>query len=109
MEARGDGPAPPYRARAPNLRGAPAAPRVPSPEPSSITKHRPITANDPLVPLFRHAHLPHARERDKSAEVGVTHQPKVCDTSAEGLLGPVSRTCTRFWCSRRESNPEPWD
>src|SRR6202158_1926787 len=64
---------------------------------------------DRLVPLLSHAHLPHARERDKSAEVGVTHQPKVCDPSAEGLFGPVSRTCTTYWCSRRESNPEPWD
>ena len=35
-----------------------------------------------------------ATERDKSAEVVVTHQPKVCDPSGEGLLGPVSRTCT---------------
>src|SRR6266851_6201341 len=49
---------------------------------------------DRLVPLLSHAHLPHARERDKSAEVAVTHQPKVCDPSAEGLLGHVSRTCT---------------
>src|SRR5437588_10447166 len=62
-----------------------------------------------LVPLLSHAHLPHARERDKSAEVVVTHQPTVCDTSAEGLLRPVSRTSTAYWCSRRESNPEPWD
>src|SRR5216683_1086014 len=61
---------------------------------------------DRLVPLLSHAHLPHAWERDKSAEVGVTHQPKVCNPSAEGLLGPVSRTCTKCWCSRRESNPE---
>ncbi len=36
----------------------------------------------------------YVRERDKSAELVVTHQPKVCDPSAEGLLGPVSRTCT---------------
>src|SRR5438067_49884 len=49
---------------------------------------------DRLVSLLSHAHLPHAPERDKSAEVGVTHQPKVCNPSAEGLLGPVSRTCT---------------
>src|SRR6266568_1010936 len=74
--------------------------------------HCPTVANyrqDRLVPLLSHAHLPHARERDKSTEVGVTHQPKVCNPSAEGLLGPVSRTCTTSWCSRRESNPEPWD
>src|SRR6266849_9171595 len=64
---------------------------------------------DRLVPLLSHAHLPHARERDKSAEVAVTHQPKVCNPSAEGLWGRVSRTCTTGWCSRRESNPEPWD
>src|SRR3977135_4388807 len=59
--------------------------------------HCPTVANycqDRLVPLLSHAHLPHARERDKSAEVGVTHQPKVCNPSAEGLLGPVSRTST---------------
>src|SRR5437773_5425809 len=59
--------------------------------------HRPTVANyrqDRLVSLLSHAHLPHAWERDKSAEVSVTHQPKVCDPSAEGLLGPVSRTCT---------------
>src|SRR5487761_168780 len=61
--------------------------------------HRPTVANycqDRLVPLLSHAHLPHARERDKSAEVGVTHQPKVCNPSAEGLLRPISRTCTNF-------------
>src|ERR1700736_209644 len=59
--------------------------------------HCPTVANycqDRLVPLLSHAHLPHARERDKSAEVGVTHQPKVCNPSAEGLWGRVSRTCT---------------
>src|ERR1700716_2859956 len=27
------------------------------------------------------------RERDKSAEEGLTHQPKVCDPSAKGLWG----------------------
>src|ERR1700694_1091733 len=59
--------------------------------------HCPTVANycqDRLIPLLSHAHLPHARERDKSAEVGVTHQPKVCSPSAEGLLRPISRTCT---------------
>src|SRR5882724_633573 len=59
--------------------------------------HRPTVADyrqDRFVSLLSHAHLPHARERDKSAEVGVTHQPKVCNPSAEGLLGPISRTCT---------------
>ena len=59
---------------------------------------------DRLVPLLSHAHLPHARERDKSVEVAVTHQSKVCDPSAEGLLGPVSRTCTRNWLRSRDSN-----
>ncbi len=49
----------------------------------------------------------YVRERDKSAELVVTHQPKVCDPSAEGLLGPVSRTCTQIWLRTRDSNPEP--
>jgi len=74
--------------------------------------HRQTVVNyryDHLVPLLSHAHLPHARESDKSAEVTATHQPKVCDASGEGLLGPISRTYTLWWCSRRESNPEPWD
>src|SRR5712691_11351174 len=51
--------------------------------------HRPTVANyrqDRLVPLLSHAHLPHARERDKSAEVGVTHQPTVCNPSTEGAF-----------------------
>ena len=68
------------------------------------------TANycqDLFIPLLSHAHLPHARERDKSAEVGVTHQPKVCNPSAEGPLRPISRTCTRGWLRSRDSNPEP--
>src|SRR6266567_4088241 len=51
--------------------------------------HGPTVANycqDRLVPLLSHAHLPHARERDKSAEVGVTYQPKAFwDLSAELL------------------------
>jgi hypothetical protein len=42
-------------------------------------------------------------------EVAVANQPKVCSAAAEGLLRPISRTCTKCWCSRRESNPEPWD
>ena len=74
--------------------------------------HCPTVANysqDRLVPLLSHAHLPHARERDKSAEVGVTHQPKVCNPSAEGLLRPISRTCTRRWLGRKDSNLQPSD
>src|SRR5690348_13480427 len=62
---------------------------------------------DRFVLLLSHAHLPHARESDKSAEVAVTHHPKVCDTSADGLLGRVSRTCTEIWLRDRDSNPEP--
>src|SRR6266581_464794 len=54
---------------------------------SAGTVHRPTVANyrqDRLVSLLSHAHLPHARERDKSAEVAVTHQPKAFwDLSAE--------------------------
>src|SRR5436309_1042250 len=72
--------------------------------------HRPTIGDDRqdcLVPLLRHAHLPHARERDKSAEVVVTNQPKVCNASAEGLMRPVSRTCTRKWCRRQDSNQRP--
>jgi hypothetical protein len=59
--------------------------------------HRPTVGEhslDRFVPLLSHARVPHVRERDKSAEVAVTHHPKVCDTSAERLLGRVSRTCT---------------
>src|SRR5919108_4237109 len=70
--------------------------------------HRPSVGEhslDRFVPLLSHAHLPHARESDKSAEVAVTHQPKVCDTSADGLLGRVSRTCTEKWLRDRDSNP----
>jgi len=37
----------------------------------------PVSALAALVPLLSHAHLPPARERDKSAEVVVTNQPKV--------------------------------
>src|SRR5438067_7459913 len=72
-------------------------PRRDAPVPGNLA-HRPTVANyrqDRLVPLLSHAHLPHARERDKSAEVAVTHQPKVCDASGEGPLGPITRTCTR--------------
>src|SRR5260370_33585256 len=61
--------------------------------------YRPTVGEHPLdrfVPLLSHAHLPHARERDKSAEVAVTHHPKVCDTSADGLLRRLSRTCTNM-------------
>src|ERR1700681_4090522 len=69
--------------------------------------HRPAITNhcqDRLVPLLSHAHLPHARERDKSAEVGVTHHPKLCNASAEGLVGPVTRTSTQIWLRDRDSN-----
>src|SRR5258708_1661237 len=77
----------------------PAIHRLPADAPSLCSPGPGATGSDSrqhcLVPLLSHTHLPHARERDKSAEVVVTHQPKVCDPSAEGLLGPVSRTCTQ--------------
>src|SRR5713101_8026105 len=60
------------------------------------SRHAPVSAHlahcptvayycqDRLVPLLSHAHLPHAWERDKSAEAGVTHQPKAFwDLSAD--------------------------
>jgi hypothetical protein len=36
--------------------------------------------------LVQSPYLPLCRERDKSAEAAVTHQPKVCNASAEGLF-----------------------
>src|SRR5207245_11675048 len=72
-------------------------------------RHAPVSAHlahcptvayycqDRLVPLLSHAHLPHAWERDKSPEVGVTHQPKGGNPSAEGVLGRVSGTYTHRW------------
>src|SRR5439155_26141559 len=69
--------------------------------------HRPPVGEHSLnrfVLLLSHAYLPHARERDKSPEVAVTHQPKVCDTSADGLSGRVSRTCTPEWCRGPDLN-----
>ena len=86
-------------------------PRRNTPVPGHLA-HRPTITNyrqHCLVPLLSHAHLPHARERDKSAEVAVTHHPKVSDTSADGLFGPVSRTCTRLWLGRKDSNLQPSD
>src|SRR5438093_10214052 len=70
--------------------------------------HRPPVGEHSLnrfVLLLSHAHLPHARERDKSPEVAVTHQPKVCDTSADGVLGRVSRTCTGMMVPRAGFEP----
>src|SRR6202162_1299104 len=61
--------------------------------------HRPTVTKycqDRLVPLLSHAHLPHARERDKSAEVGVTHQPKVCNPSAEGFWDLSAELAHKF-------------
>jgi hypothetical protein len=58
-----------------------------------------------LTDVWLGAHLPHAWERDKSTEVGATHHPKVCNPSAEGLLGPVSRT--RTGCLAGEEGFEP--
>ena len=49
---------------------------------------------DSLTPVLSQAYLPHARERDKSAEVHVTHQSKLSDASVEGLSGRFTRTCT---------------
>jgi hypothetical protein len=42
-----------------------------------------------LYSLLSHAHLTHALERDKPAEVAVMHQPKLSVPSANGLLGPA--------------------
>src|ERR1700733_8633335 len=49
---------------------------------------------DCLVPLLSHAHVPHGRDCDQSAEAVGTSQPKVCDTSAEALQRRITRTCT---------------
>src|SRR5713101_6387020 len=46
---------------------------------------------------------------DTSTEVAVTHQPKVCKPSSRRPLGTCQPNLHTFWCSRRESNPEPWD
>jgi hypothetical protein len=49
---------------------------------------RPTIANyrqDRLVLLLSHANLPHARERDKSADVAVTHQAKAFGTCQPNL------------------------
>ena len=46
------------------------------------------------VPLLSHAQLPHARECQESPEVGVKHQPKNRQASAEGVLSPISRNST---------------
>src|SRR5260370_32183628 len=80
-----------------------------APIPGERADRAPIAdyCQDRLVLLLSHAHLPHARERDKSAEVAVTHQPKVCNPSAEGLWGRISRTCTRVWLRDGDSNSEP--
>ena len=47
-----------------------------------------------LVPLLSHAHVPHGRDCDQSAEAVATSQSKVCDTSAEALRRRVNRTST---------------
>src|SRR5439155_25835794 len=59
------------------------------------------------ISTWIHAHLPHARECHASTEVAVAHQPKACNPSAECLLTPPSRTCTKNSCRRRDSNPGP--
>src|SRR5437764_14908105 len=37
-------------------------------------------------------------------EVAVANQPKVCSTTAEGVLSPTCRTCTQPWWCRVDSN-----
>jgi hypothetical protein len=62
---------------------------------AAVARTGSTTAMEAMVLEMRRSHP--ARERDKSAEIGVTHQPKVCNPSAEGLLRPISRTCTPIW------------
>src|SRR5712691_7011544 len=69
--------------------------------------HRPTVADyrqDRLVTLLSHAHLPHARERDKSAEADVTHQQKdFWDLSAELVQHDGARAGSRtlnLWIKR---------
>jgi hypothetical protein len=59
------------------------------------------------VPLLSHAHVPHARDCDQSAEAVGTSQPKVCDTSAEALQRRVNRTFTVSPSRRGDSNSRP--
>jgi hypothetical protein len=59
--------------------------------------HRPTFRNyrqNRLVPLLRHAHLPHARECHPSAGTPVRHQPKHWQASSGTLLSCFSRIST---------------
>ena len=47
-----------------------------------------------LIALLSHRKLPHARECQGSAEIGVKHQPKHCQASPEDDLSSISRSNT---------------
>ena len=91
----------------------PAVDRAPVHSPlDGDLRDRPTVADDRqhrLVPLFSHAHVPHERHCDQSAEVAGTPQPKLCDPSAEGLWRRVTRISTQPWCPQQDSNLQPWD
>ena len=56
-----------------------------------------------------HARVPPARKCQASAGTPVRHQPKHRQGINRDALSCFSRIGTTWWCSRRESNPEPWD
>src|SRR5262252_6209228 len=58
----------------------------------------PITTTTVLTASVDHAALrPYCRGKHKSAEVAVTHHPKSCDASGEGLLRRFSQLAHRGW------------
>lgn len=57
------------------------------------------------VPLLSHTHLPHTRERQRSADIPVNHQPKHRQPSAEARSSTIRRSRTSRESWRGDSNP----
>src|SRR5439155_7529569 len=79
--------------------------------PTSLTvrghRRRPL---EPLCTFAQTRSTPScAWEGQVSAGTPVRHQPRPGQESRGTLLSCFSRVKTAQWCSRRESNPEPWD
>ena len=72
---------------------------------AALADHR----QDSLIPLLRHAHLPHERECQGSAEATASYQPEHCQASADGQMSGISRGNTKHGCAARDLNPEPAD
>ncbi len=71
-------------------------------QPLLATRHLEVMCSATLISLM-------AGECRVGTEVDVTNQPRSVALQPKAFCRLAAELAHNIWCSRRESNPEPWD